>query len=329
MPSKKFILAVIILAVIFTAGFAFYKYKNNPLKKDLAYEKKSVAEPKKLNEFLDKDTDQDGLKDWEETLWKTDPNNSDTDKDGTTDGEEVKTNRDPLKPGPNDKLEISSDLNAANTDTLTQKLGKEFLADYLTKKGKDALTQNQKESIVNSMLLNLTNADKEQVSIVYELKDIKTSNDSSKGTIKKYVNNMGIAFQNFNSIQKGEMTIFAEILFNENEEFPEKIEELKTNRLIYEKTVKDILKIPVPSKYADIALSLVNVLNNTAKAISKMELIYSDPAQTVLAIQEYFNESNNTVDALKNFKSNLNKDKIFLMPDEPGYVFITDYISSL
>ncbi len=36
------------------------------------------------------DTDQDGLKDWEEVLWKTDPNNPDTDGDGITDYEEAK-----------------------------------------------------------------------------------------------------------------------------------------------------------------------------------------------------------------------------------------------
>jgi len=50
------------------------------------------------------DSDNDGLKDWEEKLWGTDPNNPDTDGDGVKDGEELKQGRDPLKPGPDDKL---------------------------------------------------------------------------------------------------------------------------------------------------------------------------------------------------------------------------------
>lgn len=48
------------------------------------------------------DTDGDGLKDWEELLYKSDPTNSDSDGDGTTDGAEVKASRDPAKAAPDD-----------------------------------------------------------------------------------------------------------------------------------------------------------------------------------------------------------------------------------
>ncbi|MEX0931495.1 MAG: hypothetical protein WDZ88_01970 [Candidatus Paceibacterota bacterium] len=51
------------------------------------------------------DTDMDGLADWEEKLWNTDPKNPDTDGDGTSDGDEVFTGRNPLKPGPNDAMD--------------------------------------------------------------------------------------------------------------------------------------------------------------------------------------------------------------------------------
>lgn len=50
------------------------------------------------------DTDNDGLKDWEESLWKTDPSASDTDGDGTPDGEEVASKRNPTLRGPNDAM---------------------------------------------------------------------------------------------------------------------------------------------------------------------------------------------------------------------------------
>ena len=49
------------------------------------------------------DTDNDGLLDWEEEIYKTGPNNPDTDKDGYLDGEEVASGYDPTKPAPNDK----------------------------------------------------------------------------------------------------------------------------------------------------------------------------------------------------------------------------------
>lgn len=53
---------------------------------------------------LSQDSDNDGLKDWEEPLYKTDAQNQDTDGDGTNDGEEIKQNRDPLKKGADDKI---------------------------------------------------------------------------------------------------------------------------------------------------------------------------------------------------------------------------------
>lgn len=48
------------------------------------------------------DSDRDGLKDWEEMLRGTNPQNPDSDGDGTSDGEEVAKGRNPLLAGPND-----------------------------------------------------------------------------------------------------------------------------------------------------------------------------------------------------------------------------------
>ncbi|MBU2564330.1 thrombospondin type 3 repeat-containing protein [Patescibacteria group bacterium] len=49
------------------------------------------------------DTDNDGLKDWEEELYKTDPLNPDTDADGYLDGEEINSGHNPLIKSPGDK----------------------------------------------------------------------------------------------------------------------------------------------------------------------------------------------------------------------------------
>lgn len=56
------------------------------------------------------DTDQDGLSNDEEILYKTDPANSDTDGDGYSDGAEVKGGYDPTKASPGDKLTTIADI---------------------------------------------------------------------------------------------------------------------------------------------------------------------------------------------------------------------------
>ena len=61
--------------------------------------KKKFAEKRKQGKIF-KDTDGDGLSDYEEKyLYGTDPKNPDTDRDGLKDGDEVKRGRNPLGPG--------------------------------------------------------------------------------------------------------------------------------------------------------------------------------------------------------------------------------------
>ncbi len=60
-----------------------------PLAQDASLNKSDVVAPI----AYDLDSDSDGLKDWEETLWGTDPKNPDTDGDGTEDGSAVEAER--------------------------------------------------------------------------------------------------------------------------------------------------------------------------------------------------------------------------------------------
>ena len=79
-------------------------------KEDLIFERENSTQDatKILAETISRqDSDNDGLPDWEEALWKTDSHNPDTDSDGTLDGEEVKLGRNPTKKGPGDVLEKS------------------------------------------------------------------------------------------------------------------------------------------------------------------------------------------------------------------------------
>ena len=62
------------------------------------------ADDTMTNKNIFQDSDQDGLSNDEEALYKTDPLDKDSDDDGYTDGVEVESGYDPLKPAPGDKL---------------------------------------------------------------------------------------------------------------------------------------------------------------------------------------------------------------------------------
>lgn len=110
LDSQKGITAVSFLMVILLIGLAGFVITSQ-LTKKIARPTNSPSIP--LSTVVDKDdplsiaqkdTDGDGLKDWEEVIINTDPKNPDTDSDGTPDGKEVDQGRSPVKAGPHDKV---------------------------------------------------------------------------------------------------------------------------------------------------------------------------------------------------------------------------------
>ncbi len=103
LPSRKF--AIIALALLLAVGGLFLFFGGEAMRRKTAdAPQKEIVSGAVRGKNSQKDSDNDGLKDWEEVLWKTDPQNPDTDGDGTPDGEEVKLGRDPTIPAPGDKI---------------------------------------------------------------------------------------------------------------------------------------------------------------------------------------------------------------------------------
>ncbi len=102
MKRKIFIFALVAILVVGGGVIFLWTLGNKTLQdQELAAQGfKKIDQP---------DSDGDGLADWEEELWETDPQKSDTDGDGTSDGEEIKARRDPRRAGPNDQLKTSNE----------------------------------------------------------------------------------------------------------------------------------------------------------------------------------------------------------------------------
>lgn len=321
-PSKKLIVKSLIALLIAGGIFWFFVYKKL-IKSGVNYKKSDFQN---RSAKLNKDTDNDGLKDWEEALYKTAPNNPDTDNDGTADGEEIKLNRDPLKPGPDDVFEINNE-EESEAKTLTQQIGRDFLLKYLSMKNIEEMSEAEKNELVNSMLSRLAVPKTEQKK--YGESDIKITDDNSKENIKNYINSLGKIFKTFKVMSKTDLEILNEILADENEERPEKIKELKANRMIYEKVIYEMARQAVPSNYKNIHLSFLNIFSNTSAALGNMEFIYDDPAKALVGIKEYFGETNNLINAFRNFEKQIKNDEVKISPTEEGYIFIRDYFPKI
>ena len=108
-PSKKFLIALSIAIIVIIVAIIFNYWKPNTTK----YTNNNLAvDTNASSSIMNIDSDNDGLPDWKENLYGTDPKKADTDRDGTNDADEIAQNRDPLKPNtaprgqePNDKID--------------------------------------------------------------------------------------------------------------------------------------------------------------------------------------------------------------------------------
>lgn len=317
--DKKIILATIIILLVLGGWFLVFKDKSS---KD--YENKisllsSLTNSKEMN----KDSDNDGLKDWEEALWKTDPENPDTDNDGTSDGEEVKNNRNPLVPGPSDSLfeTIAQGAEETNIDqesfNLTGILGRQFFAEYLTLKQSGAeIGESTQAELINSFLTNLAIPEPNDA---HTLSDVKTYQPKTKEEIKEYGNNLGLIIKrHFDAIPETELTIFNNALANENES---ELEKLNPLILAYKNTAIQFLELGTPQNLSKDHLKIINTFQQISKQLTNMKKVFADPVLAIASLKQYQKTSQEAYTALQNIHLSFLGQKIAFTEGEPGQLF--------
>lgn len=285
-PSKKILIplcvvlamAVIVISLVKTRSVTEVKKSNTPLS---------------LTAFAnqDADVDADGLKDWEEALWGTDPKTADSDGDDTKDGDEVKIGRDPRIKGPNDKVEdtvaavTNEATNLGNVGTLntTQRFGRSIFAKYMAlKQGGNDLTPQQEEALLSEAIneLSLTIEYK-----TYASKDVKTIEDTP-ANIKAYADSLRAIAQKYSPKQgENELAILNNSLENgENDEDATKLKNIADG---YKKTLTAYAALKVPRSAASYHLALLNSVSKVGTNIEGFSRINTDSVFVLANVTPY------------------------------------------
>jgi len=267
-------------------------------------------------ESQNKDTDNDGLRDWEEDLIKTDPANPDTDGDGFLDGEEMDSGHNPLIKAPADEqtfypLPLGEKYNITNKvfsdenmDTLfaayfAQK--KEYLDNHPQINSQEAFANNVAQSTIGEMwkrsigelysvLSEEMQSELEKIPAIFDISisdsQLNISPDNSSQAIQKYLNEVtGILYAN-NFFLKEEASNALTKAFEEDDfsqldvlikENDLRIEQAKT--IIVPSTWKDIHKkgMELTILIRNIYLSFRDVLNDPLKAYLASEKLEKIP----------------------------------------------------
>ena len=267
------------------------------------------------------DSDNDGLKDWEEALWKTDPNNRDTDQDGKSDGDEVKSGRDPKKKGPNDQLETGQEANRAQVlltpDTQTDRLAKTFFSLFLQAKSENKNLSDQEaiKMATKSIQLNTVGT---SLAKVYAANDFKVTTDNSLDQLKKYGNSMGSLVLENKDIMKDEIEILEKALASENKNA---LGELSTISLAYKNVIQGTLNIPVPEKALQNHIRLVNALQKLQSSAEEMALVFDDPSVSLSGLQKQKEGSHDLLYTLQDVNLFFGRNLVNFKTADPGFVF--------
>ena len=138
-----------------------------------------------VKDLINKDSDKDGIADWEESLWGTSPNLKDTDANGVTDDKEIAQLKIELK---QNVVELGGET-APDESGLTQtdKFSQELLTTMAALNQNGEMDQATIEKLGESLATQIENAPQKKI---FGLKDIKIVKDDRAEAILQYNNTL-------------------------------------------------------------------------------------------------------------------------------------------
>lgn len=296
------LLALLAIALFFWLSGEKFLQKNKTKSVNLTAESIAITD-------ANGDPDHDGLKNWEETLWKTDPNNPDTDGDGTPDGQEIKENRDPLKAGPDDKQSspainsqndsLSMDTAYASSANLTQQLAKNFNPSTLQslRDGNSIMSMDNLDAGAKTALQNFKTGLTPSIS----MSELRASQDNSTQAIQKYIFEINKLTTTTIPPSMPEQDALMSIVQSYNDAAA------LTYADYYDRMANNLKQITVPSDFAAMHKRGAEIFLGLSKTYEGLRNIKNDPLKALVALQENIALRNELVTLLQNFTDQTKK----------------------
>jgi len=282
MPHSKKARIALALFVIFCAGlFVMFFVKGE--KREPILNSKFVQSEEQIKK-LNRDSDGDGLRDWEEVVHRTDPNAPDTDKDGTLDGEEIKQGRDPLKPGPDDlPTPITATTTAYASENLTELLSQKLGVNFILPRLQDSSYPLDPVSISEYLVSDTVPSLPRKISYFSE-KDIKTTPDTSEKAFDTYGVAMADAARVFDFIKRSPLEILADALQKDRLEL---LRELDSYIPAYDAMLERLKKIETPPSLVSYHIQYMDLTLAQREAVKKIRNADKDIISALLGAKEF------------------------------------------
>lgn len=275
-PSPKVGIALILVVLIVVTVIFGSKLKFEVPVKDLE-SVELVLERKTGADFKSGDKDGDGLPDWLEEFYKTDPNNPDTDGDGTNDGDEITEKRDPTIPGPDDffpeqkDLISEIDMSVFKANSLTDKTSIELFSQYLNLKKQGLLKPEEGAQMIEE--ISKTAVKQASLKPIYFKENLNIV-PSTKESISAYGERLAqIALEHYTTMESYKNIRGIDYFSKISQE--------------YKKYGENASSMSIPDVFANVHLTLINQLNNTAVFFDSIVKGEQDPVTAMVISAQY------------------------------------------
>ena len=220
------------------------------------------------------DSDGDGVKDWEEILLGTDPNNPDTNNDGIPDGDELAAAR--------KTFEENVDNTLANASTTrTDQLAREIFGAYIQSKQQGSFDSASFDEVIAQAIESQFS---QRAATQYALKDIETTTDISQPRTLMYRDQFQQAILPVTQIGEYELMTYGRAIESGD---PAEFEKLTAAATIYDEIAQTLLTIIVPEDAAQAHLDLINSFATFASILNTMTKTPEDPLLTFIATRDF------------------------------------------
>lgn len=317
-PTKK-VLALLVAALCFLGSIAFTLFYNPRAE---TYFAPLSAEKSTGSPMLAKDTDGDGLKDWEEQLWKTDQNKQDTDSDGTPDGQEIKQGRDPLVAGPNDKLDLETVSTKINTETesdltSTDKFSRDlFLKILAAKKANAPPTEADLSNYLNTSIKQEIEA---QTLKYFTEGDIMIMSPENPEKIRVYGNEVAKILTKKPKVPLEHELVTVDRAQTKND--PSELKKLDPLYAEYKRIQNELLAITVPKSASATHIALINAVMRMAWSIDSFKYFLTDQIKALPGISAYAVNVQEFLTSVRRLNIYFKSENIEFGPEDRAYDF--------
>ena len=266
--SPRIIIAIIIGVLLIGGGFFFTR---KHAKNVALVAKQQEALTSTLTEINSKDSNNNGIADWEEALYGLNP-----EKDGAKNKAIIDARKKEL--GQTDVLQSTPALNE------TEKFSREFFATIMALQQAGTLTPEAIAGLATSLSNSITGASKNTYESSYTSKNIKTVPANTAAT-KKYLTELGTILTKYKNQDIGVEMQSISIALAEND--PRPLLALPDIATSYTNLTKALLALPVPTSLSGTHLLLIQSTDIIAKTLPDIKQLLANPIFALPALAAY------------------------------------------